>query len=401
MNQFALRAFLEKLSSGNYNKDEYSVFTDWVENASRDEYDAMLQIWEDVVEKKEIYDPVDLGLLQNIERGLDRLDEFNSNIKQLDTQKTKSTTIWRRIAVAASILTVIGTGYYFVHFSQRTQRSIVNKPLKSDVTPGKNKATLTLANGKRIVLSDAIQGKIAEDAGVRIAKTANGQVVYTVVGDHASSLNQFNTLTTAKGETYKIILPDGTEVWLNAASSLTYPTSFPGKIRKVELNGEGYFEVAKNKKKPFIVNANGAEIKVLGTHFNVSAYPDDRTIIATLVEGSIQMSHDHNVALIKPGEQGITATGQSDILLQNADTEQVLAWTNGHFSFKDESIKDVMKLASRWYNVDVEYLDNNIKQKKLRGTVSRYKNISELLDNIAFTSGLHYRIEGRKVLLMK
>jgi len=401
MNQLALLIFLEKLSSGNYTNVEYRIFSDWVENASRDEYDMLLQIWQEIVEQKENFDPIYFSLIQNIEAGLDKLDYSDYNIKQLYPEKAETGTIWKKIAVAASVLFVMGIGGYFLSNHQQPRQLVVNHPLKNDIAPGRNTATLTLANGKRILLSDAVNGEIAKEAGVRVTKTANGQVVYTVAGDNASELNQFNKLSTAKGETYKIYLPDGTQVWLNAASSLTYPTVFTDKIRKVELKGEGYFEVAKNKEKPFIVNANGTEIKVLGTHFNISAYLEDQTITATLVEGAIQMRHDHIVALIKPGQQGVTTIDQDDISVQNVDTEQSLAWTNGNFSFKDASIKEVMKIASRWYNVDVEYIGNNIKQKKLRGTVSRYKNITELLDNLTLTSGIHYKIEGRKVILMK
>jgi transmembrane sensor len=400
MNQLSLRIFLEKLSSGNYTNKEYRVFADWVGNANRDEYDMLLQIWQEVVEQKENFDPAHFSLIQNIEASLDNLDHSDDNVKQLYPEKAETSTIWKKIAVAASVLFVLGVGSYFLSHHQ-PQRLVVSHPLKNDVAPGRNTATLTLANGKRILLTDAVKGEIAKEVGVRVTKTANGQVVYTVVGDNASGLNQFNTLSTAKGETYKINLPDGTQVWLNAASSLTYPTLFTDKIRKVELKGEGYFEVAKNKEKPFIVNANGAEIKVLGTHFNISAYLEDRTITATLVEGSIQMRHDHIAALIKPGQQGVTAIDQDDISVQSVDTEQALAWTNGNFSFKDATIKDAMKIASRWYDVDVEYVGANIKQKRLRGTVSRYKNMTELLDNISLTSGIRYKIEGRKVILMK
>ncbi|MFA6083232.1 FecR family protein [Mucilaginibacter sp.] len=401
MDQLALRIFLEKLSSDNYTNEEYKAFADWVENTSREEYEMLLQVWEEVIEQKGNFDPVHFSLIQNIEAGLDHLNQGSDNIKPLYPEKAGTTSIWKRIAVAASVLFVLGIGgYFFIHHKQPQQVAVI-QPLKNDIAPGKNAATLTLANGKKIILSDAIKGEIAKQAGVSVSKTANGQVVYTIAGGNTPADNQFNTLSTARGETYKVNLPDGTQVWLNAASSLTYPTVFTNKIRKVELKGEGYFEVAKNKEKPFVVDANGVEIKVLGTHFNVSAYFDDQTITTTLIEGSIQMRHDHNVVLIKPGQQGVTAIDRGDISVQSADTEQAMAWTNGDFSFKDASIKDVMKIASRWYDVDVEYVGNNIKQKRLRGTVSRYKNITELLNNISFTSGIHYKIEGRKIILIK
>jgi transmembrane sensor len=401
MNQSALRAFLEKLSLGNYTSQEYKVFTDWVENANRDEYDMLLQLWQEIVEQQEIFEPVHLNLIQNIEARLDQVDLKNDNVKQLPVSEAKSQNIWKRIAVAASIILVLGVGGYFLSNSQQSHPQVAKAPQRNDIAPGKNRATLTLANGKKIILSDAVKGDLVEEAGARITKTANGQVVYTVVGTDSAKPNQFNTLSTANGETYKINLPDGTEVWLNAASSLTYPTVFTGKTREVALKGEGYFEVAKNKEKPFIVTANGAQIKVLGTHFNVSAYLDDQAVTATLVEGSIQMKNSYTSALIKPGQQGIATPQKDDLSVQPADTEQAIAWVNGNFSFNDATIKEVMKLASRWYNVQVYYTDSHIETKKLRGTVSRYKNITELLDNITLTSAIHYKLEGRKVILSK
>jgi ferric-dicitrate binding protein FerR (iron transport regulator) len=195
-----------------------------------------------------------------------------------------------------------------------------------------------------------------------------------------------------------VILPDGSRVWLNSASSIIYPTAFTGKTRAVKLQGEAYFEVAKNKQKPFIVTANNVDVKVLGTNFNVTAYSDDAAITTTLLEGSVRLSKGSSSALLTPGLQGVALHNQNSISTQKANMEQVMAWKEGYFVFDDLSIKEVMKIVSRWYDVEVNFR-GSVENKKFGGTISRYKNITELLDNMSQSGGIHYQIEGRRILL--
>jgi len=240
---------------------------------------------------------------------------------------------------------------------------------------------------------------------VKVSKTGNGVVVYEFIKstkDNAQNATpQFNTITTPRGGQYQVMLADGTHVWLNAASSIRFPQSFNGPQRLVELSGEAYFEVAKDKSHPFIVQANGTKVQVFGTHFNVNAYPDNNNVTTTLLEGSVQMSNNSQATMLVPGEQGVSTRSGGAINVSRADIQQVIAWKNGYFIFHDLSIVEVMKQVSRWYDVDIEYQDEGVKNNEFGGAISRYKSITELLDNMQLTRSIHYKIEGRRVIIMK
>ncbi|WP_449435448.1 FecR family protein [Pedobacter steynii] len=322
------------------------------ENACTEEELAMLESW----------------YLKYESEGLEKLTlEQWALIEQTEAPKVKKAyKLWPRIAAAAAILLVAGTGVFFYtntlrHPDAGQDPAIVNQ---NDVAPGHNGATLTLANGKKIRLSDASQGELAKEGGVVISKTADGQIIYEI-NDNTSrhpelvSGSQNNTLTTAKGETFQIKLPDGTSVWLNAASTLTYPASFASlKQRNVELSGEGYFEVAKDKTKPFIVKTEKQEVQVLGTHFNINSYADEPNTKTTLLEGSVKVSalditgrHPELVSgprtdksaaqVLTPNQQAtLTTTG---ITVKNVEPEDAIAWKNGLFMFDSESLESIMK----------------------------------------------------------
>jgi len=301
---------------------------------------------------------------------------------------------------AASVLLMISFGSYFL-FRQYAKPQLTANQLSSPIIPGSNKAILTLPGGKQINLTDAGSGVLAKGGGISITKSANGQLIYTAARQDAPANTEkieYNTLTTPRGGQFQVILPDGSRVWLNSASSIIYPTAFTGKTRTVKLQGEAYFEVAKNKQKPFIVTANNVDVKVLGTHFNVTAYSDDAATTTTLLEGSVRLSKGSSNTLLTPGLQGIALHNQNNISIQKANIEQVMAWKEGYFVFDDLSIKEVMKIVSRWYDVEVSFR-GSVENKKFGGTISRYKNITELLDNMSQSGGIHYQIEGRRILL--
>ncbi len=302
--------------------------------------------------------------------------------------------LWPRIAAAAAILIVLSAGYLFLNTSKVYQNLHTKN---NDIPPGKNSATLVLSNGRRIFLSDAVKGHIADESGVSITRTADKQVVYTVKdsGIHGHEVPDMNTLSTANGQQYQVRLPDSTRVWLNAASSLKYPVSFASlKERRVELIGEGYFEVKKDKAHPFIVKTTKQEVKVLGTHFNINSYADEPTK-TTLLEGSVQVN---GYVVIKPGEQ---ATGQgTEIKVTEADTEEALAWRNGDFIFKEEPLESIMRKVSRWYNVEVIFAEDATKNIKLGGFVSRSKNISAVLKMMELTKRVQFKVEGRKIIVL-
>ncbi|WP_419700047.1 FecR domain-containing protein [Mucilaginibacter sp. NFX135] len=327
----------------------------------------------------------------------------NRKIVQLPSRKV---TKYRWLQVAAVFVAVLLAGLFFMQRKKNQETGTVKltNKVQPPILPGGNKAYLTLANGSRIVLDDAQNGKLATRPGVTVSKTGNGMLVYHFTNSNnntaAAATPEFNTITTPRGGQYQVVLEDGTRVWLNAASSIKFPQAFIGATREVELSGEAYFEVAKNKAKPFIVQANGTKVQVFGTHFNINAYGDNNKVTTTLLEGSVRMSSGGSAVMLAPGQQGDAVNGAT-IKVSPADIQQIMAWKNGLFIFHDLNITDVMKQVSRWYDVDVEYRDDEVKNNEFGGTVSKYKSINELLDVMVLTRSIHYKIEGRRVIIMK
>ncbi|MCR8561598.1 FecR domain-containing protein [Mucilaginibacter sp. BJC16-A38] len=308
---------------------------------------------------------------------------------------------WQRVAVAASLLIFAAFGAHF--FLHKKDRADTAKIVKKDASPGKNRATLILSNGKKIILGDASNGQLASDAGVTINKTKSGEIIYkaNAAPGNDTVKTGFNTLTTAKGEQYQLILPDGSHVWLNAASSVKYPVVFDKKERMVELNGEAYFEVVHKPESPFKVKTRRQEVEVLGTHFNIYAYDDESITRTTLVEGSVKVSAftSHNTIVIKPGQQSLV--DDYNLKVETVDTDDALAWKNGYFEFNDESLESIMKKVGRWYNLDVEYRNTTAKNQLFSGSVSRYKNVSQVIKTLELTNAVHFKIEGNTILVIK
>lgn len=307
--------------------------------------------------------------------------------------------LWPRLAIAASILVFLTAGIYLLHLNKVPQRPVaVSKIMKDDVAPGGNKATLTLGDGHTIVLKGTQTGDIASQGDMVIKETANGQIRYASSnGNSVSKSLVYNTATTPRGGQYRFVLSDGTKIWLNSASSIKYPVEFIGKERKVELDGEAYFEVAHNSKMPFKVVSNGQTVEVLGTHFNINAYSDENMVKTTLLEGSVKISSANNSTLIKPGEQAQLANGKLNVV--NADMDEVMAWKNGFFFFKDNSLEDVMRQLARWYNVDVKY-EGAIPARTFSGEIPRNINLSQLWDILSYKN-IHYKIDGKTIIVMK
>jgi len=308
---------------------------------------------------------------------------------------------WFRIAAAAVLITGLVVVYNLITTNNKDDHAngVVIKPdHKHDIAPGGNKAVLTLADGLTIILDSVANGKLASQGNTSVMKR-EGQLAYTSSGN--AGLVLYNTISTPRGGQYQLVLADGTKVWLNAASSLRYPTAFTGSERKVELTGEGYFEVAKSvsssgAKQSFKVNVAGkGEVEVLGTHFNVNSYNDEASINTTLIEGSIKVTSliTHNSLLIKPGEQAqINQSGQISTN-KNVDTDQVIAWKNEQFNFSSSDIQFIMRQIGRWYDVDVIFKGYKSKET-FTGIVSRKSNISQVL-KIMEESGVKFKIEAR------
>lgn len=363
-------------------------------NASNDEI-LLLESWYLQYELKE------LPAINEIERGK-QLDKIrNVIIAHSDRDKVKGKTIplWPRIAVAASVLFVLSVSGYFLLRKPTVKQQVAVTQIH-DLAPGSNKAILTLANGKQIVLTGAQNGKLAVQGNTAINKTADGQVVYNATAENTTAELIYNTMSTPRGGQYHLILADGTNVWLNAASSIKYPAAFTGKSREVEITGEAYFEVAHNKALPFRVISKGQTIEVLGTRFNVNSYSDEPTMKTTLFEGSVKIGKDNQTVVLKPGQQAIIMNnGNSPAIevMNSADTDQVLAWKNGEFSFNETDLQTVMRQIGRWYDVDIEY-DGRIPVDHLSGTFSRNLNASKALALLKFT-GINFKIEGRKIIV--
>lgn len=304
----------------------------------------------------------------------------------------------RWTAVAAIILLVAGIGGYF-WLNRKTAPPVVQHGTPADIPPGRDGAILTLADGRKLVLDSLGNGVIATQNGTQVS-LKNGAVAYTT--GSAAAATVYNTLTTPKGRQFQLVLPDGSHVWLNAASSLRYPTSFSSKERRVEVTGEVYFEVKHDKMKPFIVNVGpGVFIEDLGTQFNVNAYANEAAIRTTLLEGKVKVLSMVNSqsAILKPGEQvSISHTSQLSQPIP-VKTDKAVAWKNGVFNFENASLEEVMRQLERWYDIEVVY-EKGIPDITFGGKMSNDVSLSGLLKSLQ-QMDVHFRVEGRKLIVLQ
>jgi transmembrane sensor len=310
--------------------------------------------------------------------------------------------LWYRIAAIASVILILGALIIFMN--RGDERQYQHLDAKSDIPAGNNRAILTLANGKKINLTDAANGKLIEEAGMSITKTADGQVVYEMAPQTRNGGNEmaYNTISTPRGGQYQINLPDGSRVWLNAASSLKFPASFASlKERKVVLNGEAYFDVHHDSKKPFKVEATGQMVEDIGTQFNINSYSDELVVKTTLVEGSASVSSSRNNDLILQAGQQAVLSKSGIIKKQTADVQEAIAWKQGDFVFRNTDFKTVMRKIARWYDVEIVYDASAPSDIPLGGLVSRSKNISVLLNLMEETGAVHFNVEGRRITVSK
>lgn len=273
--------------------------------------------------------------------------------------------------------------------------------IQADIAPGGNRAILTLANGKQIVLTNAQNGFLAQQGGTQINKTGNGQVIYNAAQSIGGTDTAYNVITTPRGGQYTIILPDSSKVYLDANSSLRFPAAFSGKLRTVMLTGEAYFEVAHNKNRPFHVLTKGQMVEVLGTHFNVNAYDDEKFIKTTLLEGSVRVSTGGKVAMLTPGEQSLTGnevtTSKNISVIQNANTDEAVAWKNGFFQFDNADIKTIMRQFARWYNVDVVF-EGSVQERLFSGEIHRNLTVLQALELLNYAN-VHFNIDGKRIIV--
>ncbi|NQX40205.1 FecR protein [Pedobacter steynii] len=325
--------------------------------------------------------------------------QYIFDYKESPLQRSKAVRGWdyRSWSAAAVIFLTLCAGFYYFKSNRAEQ---LREQAAAAIPPGGDKATLTLADGKVISLQTAQSGQLAEVSGVKITKTKNGELVYSLSEGAAVTASQ-NTISTPKGGQYALILPDGTKVWLNAASALKFPTAFSGiGERKVTLSGEAYFEVAK-RKTPFVVTTDKQRVQVLGTHFNINAYLDEQQTKTTLLEGSVRVSSlkTGNVVMLNPGEEARLMANRLDV--QKADIERNTDWKNGIFMFKNESLEGIMRKISRWYNVEIVYEPYAPRKETFSGIVSRYDNVNKVLRRLELTGAVSFKIQGRKIIVSK
>lgn len=308
---------------------------------------------------------------------------------------------WGRIAAAACIALLAGIMTWLWVGRPAKPNIVKAPPMHQDIAPGHDGAVLTLANGKQIVLDSMHNGALAVQGNVTITKLSNGQLSYTSTTANPAGVF-YNKLSTPRARKTMVVLADGTEVWLNAASSIRYPTAFTGKERIVEVSGEAYFEVSQNASMPFIVKREGTDqrIEVLGTSFNMNAYDDEDTMRTTLLQGSVRVIKGSASIVLRPGEQAAAGRGGKDLrLIRDADIEEVIAWKNGRFQFSNMDLRTIMRQLARWYDVDVAF-EGEVPDIRIGGFLHKDVNLSTVLEFLK-NNGVRFKLEGRRIIVLK
>lgn len=390
MNEQDAKALLDKYAQGNCTPEEAALVERWYAKlaASTAPLSASGQDEEDRARrKKQSFENIQHILLHNKKRPVFRI---------------------RYWSAAAAIAALCCAGAYLLFHHQKPVTQIASV-YGGDVAPGRNKAVLMLGDGRKVMLDDAYNGQIAEQEGLSVNKKNNRQLVYEKAEYESNSSHEHvqHTISTPSGGEYQVVLSDGSKVWLNAASSLSYPAKFTGNERLVTLTGEAYFEVAHDKEKPFKVKTinpaqSGREqlVEVLGTHFNINGYGDDESVHTTLLEGSVRLTASSTAGrgvLLTPGHQSVFKGNAFKV--SATDTLEAVAWKNGRTEFTNQDIRSIMRTLARWYDIEVIY-EQDIPAVSFSGSVSRSKNISQVLKVMELTGDIHFKIEGRRIIVM-
>lgn len=392
MKNIDINEFLKKYANNECTEKEHREFIEWLNGQSLNKAKKVLKGYYDIIKN-------DSKIREDIKGTLteERRKELLSKIEQEIIQsegKVKSLGFYhvlRRIAAVAALFFVAVSVFYYTYKPQQVKEDL--STAHRDIT------SITLQDGSVVNLDSIRTGEEIVQGSVKIHKSEDGHLVYNISEDVSTGLSyNYNTINTSTGRQSFVKLSDGTKIWLNAASSLKFPLNFTEKERVVELNGEAYFEVSKEKR-AFKVVANRQEIEVLGTHFNVNAYSDNLFVKTTLLEGSVKLisSQSKQSIILRPGEQGIGL--ENELLVKNVDVNDVMAWKNGLFIFSNESIHSVMKEISRWYNVEVTY-SGSVTKEGFVMNISRSEDINDVLKKLEFTGLVHFKVEGRRVIVM-
>ncbi|MDB5150016.1 MAG: FecR family protein [Mucilaginibacter sp.] len=389
--------FFIKLKNKELTEQDRLQLTNWLSTASDAEVEEVLDKYGWYFENEtDVPYPVDSHLVKLIENKINEA-EYPAGLRDNQPSSVVSWSYFKKAITVAASVCVICFSYYII--KQRSKSQLSHTIAKaSKIVPGGNKAVLTLANGTMIVLDSAKNGMLANQGDVHIYKSKNGQLVYDVSKTSLDDSHKlaYNTITTQRGGQYQVILPDGSQVWLNAESSLKYPARFNGSSREVELNGEAYFEVAKDKRHPFKVSANNMQVEVLGTHFNIMDYKDESATKTTLLEGSVKILKGQVQQMIVPGQLAIVS---ENIKVITVNVEEAVEWKNGNFNFSHEKLESIMRKIARWYDVDVTYQPKTTTATFI-GTIPRSQNITEVLKYLELTGLVHFKIEERRIITM-
>lgn len=410
MNKERLQELAKKYLDGTATEAEKQALHNWYNTADDEELEMVFinrnesagdiqdrifsGIRQKMVKEPGEYEPVEIAPLHRINR--------------------KRPVTWLAAAAIVGIL-VLGAWFFISRYNNTLSVAAKEKNTpayqKYEVQAGSDKARLQLADGTVMVLEDVKDGAIKTDNGITIKKQ-NGQLFYDASIAKKNGQVSYNTISTPRGGQYQVVLPDGSKVWLNASSSLRFPTAFTGKERRVQLNGEAYFEVAKNRNMPFIATVNNTEVEVLGTHFNIMGYDDEQAVKTTLLEGSVKVQsaigtgstgNKKQSVVLKPGEQAIAlasplTTHRSPLIIDRSpDIEQEMAWKNGMFQFNETDIPAIMRQISRWYNVEVVY-EKDVPLRYFSGEIPRDVPLSKMLQLLEL-GGLHFKMEDNKIIV--
>jgi transmembrane sensor len=359
----ALLALIARVENGTATEDELARYNEWCNDQQANNLPV------------EDFDKKRVQMLKSINRKIGR--------------KPLSATIYRA-AAAAVLLMLVSAGLY--KFLAPTPARMSKK---DHGTPAVERAMLTLADGSRIELDDAEEGELANQHGVKVVKLPDNQLAYEGEGNTMV----YNTLATPRGAKYRITLPDGSVVWLNASSSLRFPTSFKGDERTVELQGEAYFDVTQDAAKPFKVKLPQMDVQVLGTQFNIMAYNDEPDVRSTLLKGSVRLQDGTGNVTLTPGQQGTRQNGTNGFVVTKVNAADAVAWKNGFLVFENEEIETVMRKIARWYNVEVEISDK-VAGKRFGGTISQQKDVQSVLTALEITGSVHFKMQGNKIYVM-
>ena len=385
MKEENLKPLIEKYLRGEATPEEAAIVEQWYGQVP-DELDITI-----TAEAGETEASLEAKMLQRLQKRL----YLKDSVKKAPVRRLLPG--W---AAAAAIILVLLVGtQYFYNREEALPVPIAGAetiiPSPQEIKPGGNRAQLQLADGRTILLDSASNGLLARQGTTNINLLADGQLAYQQAGITPETVS-YNTLTTPKGGQYQITLPDGTKVWLNAISSIHFPTAFTGKERQVRITGEAYFEVAADPSRPFKVQFGEAEITVLGTHFNINAYTDEKDAKATLLEGLIQIQHKNQAQKLVPGQQAWLHS-QGMQVVSGANTEEATAWKDGYFVFASTDMETLLRQAARWYNIDVSF-QGPIPPDRFTGKISRNVNLSQFLSILEY-SEVHFKMEGRKLIL--